>query len=88
VNVSQIMNLMRASVPVIKKFKNHFIIFGHLLNGSILFLSSVSVAMILILLFLDYDKHETRPCVKNLSIAMIIVAVLTNCFYYFRREVM
>ncbi len=87
-NVSQIMNLMRASVPVIKKFKNHFIIFGHLLNGSILFLSSVSVAMILILLFLDYDKHETRPRVKNLSNAMIIVAVLSNCFYYFRREVM
>jgi hypothetical protein len=79
---------IRALVPVIMDYKNNLILLGHLLNGFILFLSTVSVALIIMLEFLDYEKPETRLFVKKSSIAMIIVAVLTICFYYFRTEVM
>jgi hypothetical protein len=81
------MDIMRALVPVIKDYKNNLIILDHVINGSIFVLSTVSIAFIIIFLFLDYDQAETCPWVKSLSIAMLIVAVITNCFYFYRTEV-
>jgi hypothetical protein len=88
VNVSQIMDIMRALVPVIKDYKKDLILLGHVIYGSIFAFSAVSIILIVILLFLDYDEDEARPWVKRLSIAMLIVAVITNCFYFYRTEVM
>jgi type IV secretory pathway TrbL component len=78
VNVSKIIDIMRTLIPVNKDYKNNLIILAHLLNLSILLLSAVSVALVIILLFLHYHSPESRPCVKKISIVMLILAVITN----------
>jgi hypothetical protein len=88
VNVSQIMDIMRALVPVIKDYKNDLVLLGHFINGSIFALSVVSIVLIVIFLFLDYDEAKARPREKQLALALVIVAVITNFFYFFRTEVM
>jgi hypothetical protein len=88
VHVSQIMDIMRALVPVIKDYKNDLVLLGYFINGSIFALSAVSIVLTVILLILDYDEAKARPIVKQLAFALLIVAVITNCFHFFRTEVM
>ncbi len=68
VNVSKIIDIMRTLIPVNKDYKNNLIILAHLLNLSILLLSAVSVALVIILLFLHYHSPKSRPCVKNFQL--------------------
>jgi hypothetical protein len=37
VNVAQIMDILRALVPVMKDYKNELLLLGHIINGWILF---------------------------------------------------
>jgi hypothetical protein len=82
------MDIMRALVPVIKDYKNDLVLLGYFINGSIFALSAVSIVLTVILLILDYDEAKARPIVKQLAFALLIVAVITNCFHFFRTEVM
>jgi hypothetical protein len=87
VNVSQIMDILRALVLVIKDYKNELLLLSHIINGWILFLSAFSIILIVVLLFLNYDEANARPWVRRLALALIIISVITNCFYIFRSNI-
>jgi hypothetical protein len=88
VNVSQIMDILRALVLVIKDYKNELLLLSHIINEWILFLSALSIILIAVLLFLNYDEGNAHPWVRRLALALLIISVITNCFYFFRSEVM
>ncbi|EFX83550.1 hypothetical protein DAPPUDRAFT_315330 [Daphnia pulex] len=81
VNVSQIMDILRALVLVIKDYKNELLLLGHIINGWILFLFALSIILIAVLLFLNYDEGNARPWVRRLALALLIISVITNFFY-------
>jgi hypothetical protein len=88
VNVAQISDILRALIPVLKDYKNELVLLCHVINGWIICLSALSVILIVVLLFLNYDEGNARPWVRRLALALIVISILTNCFYIFRGEIM
>jgi hypothetical protein len=88
VNAAQILDILRALIPVMKDYKNELLLLGHVINGWIICLSALSIIFIVVLLFLNYVEDNARPWVRRLALALIIISILTNCFYIFRSEVM